>query len=394
LRFSRLQQARPVTPSSVHGRIDVTPVAALGTRARFFRASGPLQAPKRDYYEVLGLEKGASSSDIKKAYYKLAKKLHPDTNAGDESAEKEFAELNEAYEVLKDNEKRQMYDQFGHAGVDPNAGGGAGGGGFGGMNPEDIFSEFFGGSRRGPRQGADVQVRMRVSFMEAVHGCKKPVTVHTTDTCATCTGSGCKPGTSPDVCAQCRGSGMETVSTGFFQMQTSCRRCGGRGKVIVTPCGTCNGGGEVQVPNKITVSVPEGVDNGVNIRLRGDGQMGSPGAPRGDLFVELQVAPHEQFERRGIDLHVKVPIDVGVAVLGGQTDIPTLDGGETIKVPSGTQPGDVMTFSQYGVKKLNGSGRGDLHAHYSVKIPRNLSSEQKELMEQFQELETQKTSTA
>jgi len=360
---------------------------------RQFRSSGLLLDKKRDYYEVLGLERGASASDVKKAYYKLAKKVHPDTNDGDAEAEQQFAELGEAYEVLKDTEKRQLYDQFGHAGVDPNnTQGGFGGGGFRGA--EDIFADLFGGGmRRGPRPGADVQVGLRLTFMEAIKGCQKPVTVNTMENCETCSCSGCRPGTTPEVCAQCKGTGMETVSTGFFQMQTGCRRCGGTGKIIVSPCVTCGGEGEVQVGNNITVTVPEGVDTGVNIRLAGQGEKGQAGAPRGNLFVTIQVGPHETFQRQGVDIHIKVPIDVGTAVLGGKVSIPTLDEVETMKVSPGTQPGQVMTLSQYGVKRLNSNSKGDLHAHLMVKIPRRLTPEQRELMEQFQALEEGKRNT-
>ena len=212
---------------------------------------------------------------------------------------------------------------------------------------------------------------------QAVHGCSKPVTVTTTDECGTCDGSGAAPGSSPQRCAQCGGTGAETVSTGFFQMQTTCRRCGGAGTVITTPCSPCGGAGSIKVQNTITVKVPPGVDNGVNIRLAGEGEKGTLGGPRGNLFVTLEVGQHEIFEREGVHIHVPLVIDATTAILGGQIQVPTLDGEETIRVPAGTQPGETLTLSRYGVKRVNSNSRGDLYAHFKVKIPRSLSPRQR-----------------
>jgi len=228
--------------------------------------------------------------------------------------------------------------------------------------------------------------------MEAVHGCSKPVTVTTTDSCNTCDGSGAEPGSTPDRCAQCKGTGMETVSTGFFQMQTACRRCGGSGQVISRPCSPCFGQGSVKVKDKITVTIPAGVDNGVNIRLAGEGEKGTLGGPRGNLFVQLEVAPHDFFERDGVHVHVPLNIDVVTAMMGGTVKVPTLDGEETVRVTGGTQPGDTMTLSRYGVRRVNSNSRGDLFAHFKIKIPRTLSPRQRELMEEFKIHEEEKLS--
>lgn len=295
---------------------------------------------KRDYYDILGVSKGADKNEIKKKYYQLAKKYHPDTNKDDPDAHKKFAEATEAWEVLGSDEKRQKYDTFGHAGVDPNGGGGYGGGGFEG-NFEDIFGDFasmFGGQQRrspnAPQRGADIQVNISLSFMEAVNGTTRDLNVTANEECGTCNGSGAKPGTSKKKCRTCNGSGVEVIQQGFFAVESPCRRCRGEGYTIESPCGTCRGKGSVKKPKTVEVKIPEGVDQGMNLRLAHQGEPGTKGGPAGHLYVGINVRPDPFFKRRKTDVHVDVPISVAQAVLGGSVVVPTLTGEVELKVRS------------------------------------------------------------
>ncbi len=350
---------------------------------------------KRDYYEVLGVSKSATEADLKKAYRSLAKKYHPDMNPGDKEAEEKFKEVNEAYEILSDSEKRQQYDQFGHAAFSQGAGGGYGGGGFGGFGGfdfEDIFSSFFGGgggSRRSnaPQKGDDVGVRVVLTFEEAVFGCKKEVTYQRTESCADCGGSGAEKGSKADTCAKCRGTGRITVQQrtvmGMMQTQRGCDACGGKGKIITSPCRKCRGTGHVSQSKKLEVNIPAGIDNGQRIVLRGQGHAGKNGGPNGDLFVEVRVRTHSFFEREGNHLYCEVPISITEATLGGEIEIPTLEGKEKFRIPEGTQPDTSFTLRGKGVPDVNSGRRGDLIITVNVEIPKNLTSEQKRLLSDF-----------
>lgn len=359
-------------------------------------------ADKRDYYEVLGVPKSASVDEIKSAYRKLAKKYHPDLNPDDKSAEEKFKEVGEAYEVLSDQEKRARYDQFGHAGVDPNygAGGGAYGGGFG-VDLEDILGDLFGGgfggfgggTRRanpnGPRKGADIRVSLPLSFMEAVHGCKKTVSVDRQDACPTCGGSGAAKGTSPETCSDCHGTGYVTVQkrTPFGVMQSSqpCARCGGRGKIISSPCPKCHGTGKTTNTKRVEVTVPAGVDDDQMLRLTGLGDAGRNGGPAGDLIVILTVRPDAMFQRDGYDVHVTVPITYSQAVLGAEVEVPTIDGKVQLTVPEGTQSGAPFRMRGKGIQYVNGRGRGDQLVTVVVEIPKKLTKTQREALKKFEE---------
>ncbi len=353
---------------------------------------------KRDYYEVLGVQKGASDADIKKAFRKMAKEYHPDLHPGDKEAEKHFKEVNEAYEVLSDPQKKARYDQFGHAGVDPNfgAGGGAGYGGFTDMDFDlgDIFSSFFGGGGRrsnpnAPRQGSDVAVTEILSFEEAAMGCKKQVQVPIVERCDDCGGSGAKKGTTPRTCSRCNGTGQETrqqrTPFGVMSTQTTCSQCGGKGKIIETPCPTCNGNGAVRKRQTVGVNVPAGIDDGQVISIRGKGNAGVNGGPAGDLQVRISVRPHPIFEREGYHLWCDLPLTFAQAALGATVEVPTLEGKTELDVKDGTQPGDIITLKGKGVPYLNGRGRGDILFRVTVEIPKNLSSEQKKILREFEQ---------
>lgn len=351
---------------------------------------------KRDYYEVLGVSKGATDAELKKAFRKLAMKHHPDRNQGDDTAEAKFKEINEAYDVLGDQQKRQAYDQFGHAGVDPNMGGGGfggGAGGAGGFNDVfgDIFGDIFGGGRGGsaggrpqPQRGADLRYRMSIDLSDAVHGVTKAIKVPTLVTCKPCSGSGAKPGTSKATCSTCQGHGAVRMQQGFFSVQQTCPNCQGSGEMIKDPCASCNGQGRVQETKTLSVKIPAGVDTGDRIRLAGEGEAGETGAPAGDLYVEVQVNQHEIFERDGNNLHCEVPVSFVMACLGGEIEVPTLEGRVKLKVPSETQSGKVLRLRGKGVKPLRGSTVGDLMCHIIVETPINLSSEQKEALRVFE----------
>ena len=357
-------------------------------------------AEKRDYYEVLGIQKGASEDEIKKAYKKLARKYHPDMNPGDKEAEEKFKEVNEANEVLSDPEKKARYDQFGFAGVDPNYGAGAGGGTYGGGfdfgDLGDIFGSFFGGGFGGqrrnpnaPQRGESIRASVSISFTEAAFGCEKSVTIERSEQCPTCKGSGCTPGTTPEVCPDCHGSG--TVQTrrqtpmGVFASNGPCRKCGGTGRLIHQPCSDCRGSGAVRKRRTIKVNIPAGIDHGQTISLRGQGGAGKNGGPAGDLLITVMVQPHEIFRRDGVDVFCEAPITFTQAVLGAELEIPTIDGKVKYSIPEGTQTGTVFRLKGKGVPVLNGRGRGDQYVTVVIETPRSLNKEQKEALRRFSE---------
>ncbi len=351
-------------------------------------------ADKRDFYEVLGVQKGASDDEIKKAYRKLAKQYHPDLNPGDAQAETKFKEVNEAYEVLSDSGKRARYDQFGHAGVDPNFGGGAGGNPFqgGGFDFTDIFDSFFGGfggsSRRqnpnAPRRGSDVQATVAVSFEEAAKGAKKTVEYQQVEACADCGGSGAAPGTSPKTCPSCNGSGQVRINQrtpfGVVQSAQTCDKCRGTGKIIETPCKTCDGKGRVRRKKSVEVSIPAGIDDEQILNVSGRGNAGMNGGPSGDLHVYVSVRPHPIFQRRGGDVWCEMPVTFTQAALGADVEVPTLDGKVSYHIHEGTQPGDVFRLKGRGIPSLHGRSRGDQYVQVTVEVPKNLNKRQKELL--------------
>ena len=346
---------------------------------------------KRDYYEILGVSPNASESDLKKAYRRLAMKYHPDRNPGDSDAEVRFKEAKEAYEVLADPQKRSAYDQFGHAGVDPSAGGGGGAGfGRGGADFADIFSDVFGdifggGGRGGSRafRGADLRYRMEVSLEEAVQGVEREIRIPTQVRCEACEGSGAAPGSQPQSCPTCGGHGDVRVQQGFFSIQQTCPRCNGTGQIISDPCRQCRGSGSVADEKTLSVRVPAGVDTGDRIRLSGEGEPGEQGGPPGDLYVEVMVKPHPIFTREGADLRCEIPVGVTTAALGGELEVPTLDGRVTLRVPAGTQSGKVFRVRGKGVKPVRGGTPGDLLCRVVVETPVNLTGRQKALLEEL-----------
>ena len=355
---------------------------------------------KRDYYEVLGVEKGASADEIKKAYRKSAMKYHPDRNPGDKQAEEKFKELGEAYEVLSDEEKRARYDQFGFAGVDPNYGGGAGyGSGFGGFGGfgdfGDIFGEFFGGgSRRGrsqytPRRGDNIGIRLEVTFEEAAFGVEKELTYHRIENCSACNGSGSADG-KVETCSQCQGTGQVRTVQNFMgmqmQSQTTCPSCSGRGKIIKNPCQTCRGKTKVRKSRTVKAKVPAGIDHGQSFRIRGEGCVGSNGGANGDVLVETIIKPHPIFKRRGMDVICEVPITFTQAALGAQIHVPTLDGKETYDIPEGTQTGRQFVLGGKGIPQVgNPKRRGNHYFSVVVETPTKLTKEQKELLRKLDE---------
>lgn len=353
---------------------------------------------KRDYYEVLGVAKGASEDEIKKAYRQMAKKYHPDLNPGDKEAEARFKEVNEAYEVLSDSQKKARYDQYGHAGVDPNFGaGGYQGYGFDGMDIDlgDIFSSFFGGggARRSnpnaPRRGSDVSASVVISFEEAARGCKKQVDVRLVDTCSDCRGSGAAKGSAPKPCPACNGTGQERrqqrTPFGVIQTQSVCSRCRGKGKIIDKPCSTCSGTGQVRRPSSVGINIPAGIADGQVITIRGKGNAGTNGGPAGDLEIQVAVRPHPVFEREGYDVHCELPLTFAQMALGAEVQVPTLDGNVPYTVREGTQPGETFRLKGRGFPYINGRGRGDEVVRVTVEVPKNLTSEQKKLLHAFEE---------
>ncbi|WP_435104404.1 molecular chaperone DnaJ [Arhodomonas sp. AD133] len=346
---------------------------------------------KRDYYEVLGVSRNASDSDIKKSYRRMAMKYHPDRNPGDEDAEQRFKEVKEAYEILGDSQKRAAYDQFGHAGVDPNAGMGAGAGfGGGGASFSDIFSDVFGdifggGGPGGGRvyRGADLRYTLELSLEDAVFGTETDIEVPTLVDCETCSGSGAAKGSSPETCPTCHGHGDVRVQQGFFSIQQTCPRCRGAGTIVTNPCGDCGGNGKVQQSKTLSVKIPAGVDTGDRIRLNGEGEPGEHGGPPGDLYVQVAVKPHPIFKRDGSDLRCEIPVAMPTAALGGELEVPTLDGRVNLRVPAGTQSGKIFRVRGKGVKPVRGGPPGDLLCRVTVETPVNLTSRQKELLEEL-----------
>ena len=344
---------------------------------------------KRDYYEILGVERSCTEVELKKAYRRLAMKHHPDRNPDDKASEELFKEANEAYEVLSDSSKRSTYDQYGHAGVDPSMGGG--GAGFGGQNFSDIFgdvfSDFFGGGRGGSRGGAqrgsDLRYTLDLSLEEAVRGTTVNIRVPTLVNCKPCDGSGAKKGSSPVTCTTCGGIGQVRMQQGFFSVQQACPRCHGQGKVISDPCDSCNGTGRVEEYKTLSVKVPAGVDTGDRIRLSGEGEAGVQGGPTGDLYVVIEVREHDIFQRDGKHLFCEVPISFADASLGAELEVPTLDGRVKLKVPEGTQTGKQFRLRGKGVAPVRGGGAGDLMCRVVVETPVKLSRRQRELMEEF-----------
>ena len=350
----------------------------------------------KDFYETLGVARSASDEEIKKAYRKLAMKYHPDRNPGNAEAEEKFKEVQKAYDILSDKQKRSAYDQYGHAGVDPNMGaGGFGGfGGFGGAQGfdfGDIFSQMFGGAAGGRQpnyQGADLQYAVEITLEEAAKGIKKRITIPTHQECGVCHGSGAKPGTSATTCATCHGSGTIHVRQAIFQMQQTCPTCHGSGKQIKDPCASCRGEGRVKTTKTVEVNIPAGIDDGQRIRLSGEGEPGMHGAPSGDLYVVVHVKEHKTFERNGLDLHCEMPISFAIAALGGEVEVPTLNGKVKLSIPKETQTGRRMRVKGKGIKSLRSSAVGDLYCHVVVETPVNLTDRQKELLEEFEKIST------
>lgn len=360
---------------------------------------------KKDFYEVMGVPKTASDDEIKKAYRKLAKKYHPDLNPNDKVAESKFKEVNEAYEVLSDKEKRARYDQFGHAGVDPSYGAGPSAGSPFGQDIDlgDIFNSFFGGfggsgrhraNPNAPRKGSDTEATVNISFEEAAKGCKKEVTYYNIETCSKCSGSGAEPGTSPKTCPTCHGTGQVQVTqrTPFGVMQTSrtCDTCRGRGSIIEKPCRSCGGNGRVRIKRSVQVDIPAGIDNEQILRVSGKGNSGINGGPAGDLHVFINVRPHPIFDRKGDDVWCEIPITFAQASLGAEITVPTLDGKVSYHIHEGTQVGDIFKLKGKGISHLRGKGHGDQYVRVTIEIPKNLSSKQKELLREFDEVSVDK----
>ena len=368
-------------------------------------------AEKRDYYEVLGIGKNATDAEIKSAYRKLAKKYHPDLNPGNKEAEEKFKEVNEANDVLSDPQKRQRYDQFGFAGVDPNYaaanGGGAGGfgGGFGGVDLGDIFGDIFGGGFGGgfsgfgggsstrtanaPRKGHDIQASVILTFEEAAHGCSKKITINRQDTCPDCGGTGAAKGTSPETCPDCGGRGyvvtQQRTPFGVMQSQQPCSHCGGRGTIIRNPCKTCRGTGKTAARKSLEINIPAGIDDDQNIALRGQGDAGFNGGPAGDVIVHVTVKADPMFERDGYDVTIHVPITFSQAVLGDDVEVPTVDGRIVQHIPEGTQSGTKFRLRGQGIQYLNGRGRGDQYVIVDVEIPKKLNRTQREALKAFED---------
>ena len=355
-------------------------------------------ADKRDYYEVLGVQRDATDADLKKAYRKLAKENHPDLNPGNAEAEARFKEVNEAYEVLSDSDKRSRYDQFGFAGVDPNYGAGGYGGGFDGGfdfgDLGDIFGSFFGGGfgggsrpRNGPQRGESLRQSLTITFEEAAFGCEKEVVIDRVEQCESCHGSGAEAGTSPETCSNCGGSGQvqqrRQTPMGVFATTGPCPRCGGKGKIIKSPCKDCGGTGQVRKRKTLKVTIPAGIDNGQIISLRGQGNAGRNGGPAGDLQIVITVQSHQLFRRDGTDVFCDAPITFTQAVLGGEMEIPTIDGKVKYDIPEGTQTGTTFRLRGKGIPSVNGRGRGDQYVTVYIETPRNLNREQKEALKKF-----------
>lgn len=346
---------------------------------------------KRDFYEILGVAKTASEDDIKKAYRKLAMKYHPDRNPDNKEAEEKFKEVKEAYEMLTNPEKREAYDRYGHAGVDPNMGGGGFGGGAGGFGDAfgDIFGDIFGGGRgrsSGPQvyRGADLRYNLEITLEQAAHGYETTIRVPSWDKCDTCHGSGAKPGTQPVTCTTCSGHGQVRMQQGFFSIQQTCPKCHGSGKIIPEPCAACGGAGRIKRNKTLEVKIPAGIDNGMRIRSTGNGEPGTNGGPSGDLYVEIHIKPHPVFQREGDDLHCEMPISFAKAALGGEIEVPTLTGKVSFTVPEGTQTGKTFRLKGKGVKGVRSGYTGDLFCHVVVETPVKLTEKQKDLLREFE----------
>ena len=358
-------------------------------------------ADKRDYYEVLGVSKNASEDEIKKAYRQKAKQYHPDLHPNDKECEAKFKEAGEAYEVLSDSQKRARYDQFGHAGVDPSAAGGAGayggsggfGGGFDFGDLGDIFEDFFGGARsqrtnpNAPRRGNDLRAALTIDFMESCKGTQKEVSVSVMETCGECGGNGCAKGSSPITCGECGGTGQVRVQQrtpfGVMTSTRTCSRCNGTGKLIKNPCSKCSGSGRVRKSKKLMVDIPAGIDDGQTIAIRGKGDAGLNGGPAGDLNITVSVRPDPIFKRRGYDIWVEIPVTFAQAVLGDEITVPTIDGKVKYNLAEGTQPNTVFRLKGKGVQQLNARGRGDQYVEVSLEVPKNLSKQEKETLRKF-----------
>lgn len=353
---------------------------------------------KRDYYEILGLDRNASDQELKTAYRKLALKYHPDRNPGDKEAEDKFKEAAEAYEVLRDSQKRKIYDQYGHQGLE-----GSGFTGFGGFDDifssfGDIFEDFFGfgrGSRprSGGRRGSDLRYDMNLSFMEAAFGVEKEIEIEKMEVCQGCGGSGSEKGAEPETCPQCRGTGQISHSQGFFTVRTTCHSCRGNGQVITNPCSYCGGTGQKQMRKKVSVKIPAGVDTGSRLRLTGEGEAGTRGGAQGDLYVFINVEPHDFFERDGENVFCRIPITFVQAIIGDEFKIPTLNGEKTLVIPKGTQPGTIFRFIGEGIPSLRNRNRGDQIIQVDVKIPTNITKKQESLLKEFSRLESDRFSS-
>ena len=357
---------------------------------------------KRDYYEVLGAKKGASADELKKAYRAKAKELHPDRNADNPQAEAQFKEVNEAYEVLKDDQKKAAYDRFGHAAFEGGMGGGPRPGGYGQQGDlasafsdvfEDLFGDFMGrgggggGGRSRAQRGSDLRYNMRVSLEEAYTGSQKTITVPTSVTCDTCHGSGAEGGAEPVTCPTCNGMGKVRAQQGFFTIERTCHQCNGMGQIIKNPCRTCGGQGRVQKEKSLSVNIPQGVETGTRIRLAGEGEAGLRGGPNGDLYIFIEVKEHALFQRDGVHLFCRVPVSMPTAAMGGEIEVPTIDGGKArVKVPAGAQSGKQMRLRSKGMPALRSSNTGDMVIELAVETPVNLTSRQRELLREFEKL--------
>jgi len=355
---------------------------------------------KRDYYDVLGASKGASADELKKAYRKKAKELHPDRNSDNPNAEAQFKEINEAYDVLKDADKKAAYDRYGHAAFEGGMGGGRPGGGFHGGSDfssafsdvfDDLFGDFMGGGRGGGRQrstrGADLRYNMRITLEEAFSGAQKTISVPTSVQCNACTGTGAEGGSEPATCPTCSGMGKVRATQGFFTVERTCPTCSGAGQIIKNPCKSCSGQGRTEKDRALSVNIPVGVETGTRIRLSGEGEAGLRGGPAGDLYIFIEVAPHEIFQREGTNLFCRVPVSMAAAALGGDIEVPTIDGGRSrVKVPAGSQSGRQMRLRSKGMPAVRSSQVGDMFIELAVETPVNLTSRQKELLREFEEL--------
>ena len=347
---------------------------------------------KRDYYEVLGVNRDAGDDEIKKAYRKLAMKHHPDRNPDNKDAEEKFKEAKEAYEMLSDPQKKAAYDRYGHAGVDPSMGAGPGAQGFDGFSDAfgDIFGDLFGGGGRGGRsnvyRGADLRYNLEITLEEAARGAEKTIRIPTVEECGTCHGSGAKPGTHPKPCPTCQGHGQVRVQQGFFSIQQTCPKCHGSGKIIPDPCRDCGGAGRTKKQKTLEVKIPAGIDDGMRLRHAGHGEPGLNGGPPGDLYVEIHIRKHAVFERDHDDLHCEMPISITTAALGGEIEIPTLEGMARLKIPAETQSGKVFRLRGKGIKNVRSHVHGDLMCHVVVETPVNLTERQRELLREFEEI--------